>query len=146
MPPVATALQASDVARLRLVNVRLARRLKKYSGDAISPSQLSALTTLRRHGPLRVGQLAEREQISRSSTPRLGGRLEALGLVSRTPDAEDGRSAWIGLTDKGADLLAESSRRADVYLSSQVARLEPADHQVLLDALPVLERLLDHRP
>ncbi len=143
MPLTSPPVLSSDVARLRLVNLRLARRLRKYSRAAVTPSQLSALTTLRRHGPLRVGQLADREQISRSSTTRLGGRLGALGLVERTPDAEDGRSAWIALTPKGAELLADSSDRADEYLSTQLARLDPAERQVLLGALPVLERLLD---
>jgi len=143
VPP--TDVPRAEIARLRLVTVRLARRFRKHSGTDVSPSQLSALTTLLRHGPLRIGQLADREQISKSSVTRLAARLEALGLAERTPDSEDGRSAWIGLTAQGEELMAAHDSRADEYLARQLAGLEPADRQVLVAALPVLERLLDAR-
>lgn len=141
--PVATAASVAQVAPLRLATVRMARRLRKHSGATLTPSQLSALSTLERRGPMRIGQLAEREQISKSSVTRLAGRLEALGLVERRPDTSDGRSWRVDLTGQGRELLATSSQRADAYLARQVAALTPDDQQRLLAALPALERLLE---
>lgn len=142
MPAQAT-FSTTDVAPLRLATLRLARRLRKHAGTGLTPSQQSALTTLERRGPMRVGQLAEREQIGKSSVTRLVAKLEGLGLVERTQDAADGRSWWVALTDQGADLLATSSKRADDYLARQLAELSPADQRRLFAALPVMERLLD---
>lgn len=133
----------TEVAPLRLLTLRLARRLRKHAGTGLSPSQQSALTTLERRGPMRVGELARREQISKSSVTRLVARLEELALVERRPDESDGRSWWVELTDRGSELLASSSQRADAYLARQVAILAPDDQRRLRDALPVLERLLD---
>lgn len=92
---------------------------------------------------MRVGELARREHISKSSVTRLVARLEQLALVERRKDESDGRSWCVELTDRGSELLASSSRRADAYLARQVAILAPDDQRRLLDALPVLERLLD---
>lgn len=144
MPAQAT-FSPAGVAPLRLVTVRLARRLRKHAGMGLTPSQQSALTILERRGPMRVGQLADREQISKSSVTRLVAKLEGMGLVERTQDAADGRSWWVALTDQGAELLATSSKRADAYLARQLAELPPDDQRRLLAALPVLERLLDVR-
>jgi DNA-binding MarR family transcriptional regulator len=145
VPVTVTPVSSAEISRLRLASHRLARRLRKHAGAAISPSQLAALTTLQRHGPLRLGQLADREQISRSSTTRLAGRLEEQGLAARTPDTDDGRSAWIAITAHGLQLLEQHNHRADEYLAVAVADLDPFDRTKLLDALPVLERLLDAR-
>lgn len=135
-----------DVAPLRLAVLRLARRLRKHSGADLTPSQFSALSTLERHGPLRLGGLAVREQISKSSVTRLVARLEALGHVRRTPDSTDGRSAQIELTDQGSEYLEMSTRRSNVYLTRQVAALTTRERETLLAALPALERLLVVKP
>lgn len=141
--PLTTVRSPSDVAALRQAVIRLARRMRKHSGIAVTPSQHSALSTLERHGPMRVGELATREQIGKSSVTRLVAHLEELGLVSRHSDSADGRSWRVELTADGRDLLATSSEKADAYLARQVAALPAADQQRLLAAVPALERLLE---
>lgn len=138
-----TVRSPSDVAALRQVVVRLARRMRKHSGIAVTPSQQSALSTLERHGPMRVGELATREQIGKSSVTRLVAHLEELGLVSRHSDSADGRSWRVELTAGGRELLATSSEKADAYLARQVVALPAEDQQRLLAAVPALERLLE---
>lgn len=141
--PASAIFTPADIMSLRLTSLRLTRRLRKHAGIGLTPSQQSALTTLDRHGAMRVGQLAEREQIGKSSTTRLVAKLEKLGLAERTQDSADGRSWFVALTDRGADLLADSSERADAYLARQFAELSPGDQSRLLAALPVMERLLE---
>jgi DNA-binding MarR family transcriptional regulator len=142
MPDLAAA-DLATVGQLRLCLLRLARRVRKRAATGLTPSQQSALSTIARHGPLRIGRLAEAEQINKSSVTRLVATLEAGGLILRTPDADDARSAQVELTTDGRRLMAESSRRADAYLARQIAALTPDEQERLLAAAPVLQRLLE---
>ncbi|MPZ28647.1 MAG: MarR family transcriptional regulator [Micromonosporaceae bacterium] len=141
--PASTAADLVTVGELRLSLVRLARRVRKRAATGMTPSQLSALSTIERHGSLRPGRLAEAEQINKSSVTRLVAHLEAGGLIVRTPDAEDARSSQVQLTAEGRRLMAESSHRADAYLARQIAALSPGEQRRLLAAAPVLQRLLE---
>ena len=135
----------TEASGLRLAITRLARRLRKHSGAATTPSQLSALTTLERRGRVRIGRLAELEGISKSTATRLTANLEAQGLVQRTQDADDARSWNVELAAAGVDLLHSSSERSDAYLTRQIDALTAADRRRLFAALPVLERLLESK-
>lgn len=135
-----------DVAALRLVVLRLARRLRKHSGTTVTPSQFSALTVLERHGPLRLGDLATREQVGKSTVTRLVTNLESKGLIQRVGDAADGRITQVELTSVGTAHLTEATERATTYLRRQLDGLSPADRATLIAALPVLERMLATKP
>jgi DNA-binding MarR family transcriptional regulator len=136
---------AGDIERFRLVVVWLARRLRRQGSSGISPSQATALSSLARNGPMAVGRLAEREQITKSSVTRVVARLEELDLVRRTTDPADGRSSVIAITDLGAGYLEDADRRADAYLARQLAELSVDDRRRIEQAVPALERLLDLR-
>jgi DNA-binding MarR family transcriptional regulator len=135
-----------QIAILRHTTLKLTRRLRKHSNPVLTPSQMSALWTLERHESMRVGELARREQIGKSSVTRLVARLEELGHVSRHADPADGRSSFVSLTSEGRALLAEVNQLANNYLARQVDALPTADQELLMNALPVLERLVAHRP
>ncbi|MFF1831361.1 MarR family winged helix-turn-helix transcriptional regulator [Paenarthrobacter sp. NPDC058040] len=128
---------------LRLTVTRLARQLRKNSGTALTPAQMSALDVLGRKGPLRLGHLAKLEGISKPTATRLTDKLEDTALVERVHDDADGRSCHIRLTAKGESLLTDASRGADQFLSSQLSALTPPDQLALKQALPVLTRLLE---
>jgi DNA-binding MarR family transcriptional regulator len=134
-------VDSKQVASLQDASLRLTRRLRKHSQTELTMSQISALSTLQRHGPLRVGELARREQISKSSVTRLVARLEATGYLERKVDPEDGRSFVVEITSYGHDLLASARQRANEFLALQVNRLAEDDRRALLAALPALERL-----
>lgn len=139
------AVAREQVAVLQDVSLRLMRRIRKHSLTDLTLSQMSALSTLQRHGPMRVGDLARREQISKSSATKLVARLEAIGFLSRTPDPNDGRSFHVGITPVGHEYLAASSERANEYLAAEVEALSDDDRALLLAALPVLARLVAPR-
>ena len=133
------------MARLRLSVLRLARRIRQRADVGLTPSQLSAASTLERHGVLRPGSLAEHERIGKSTVTRLLANLEAQGHVQRLPDPSDGRSTYVALTDQGRDLLVSFSKQADAFLAEQVAALTPEEQRCLVEAIPVLERLLENK-
>jgi DNA-binding MarR family transcriptional regulator len=131
------------VEQLRLSLFRLSRRLRKRSEIGLTPSQQSAMSTIERHGPVRLSRLGELEQINKSSVTRLVAKLEARGLIARLPDTDDGRSWQVELTPAGRRLTEESSMRADTYLARQIAALPAGDQRRILEVIPVLQRLLD---
>jgi DNA-binding MarR family transcriptional regulator len=92
---------------------------------------------------MRIGELARREQISKSSITRVAAKLEAMGYVERAPDPDDGRSFQVSISTEGHQLLAAARQRANEFLAAEVARLTADDRTALLDALPALQRLLD---
>ena len=71
-------------------------------------------------------------------------RLEDAGLVSRSVDPGDARAVRIRITAEGRRTL--NAVRADraAAIEPQLAMLEPADREVLVDAVQVLRRLLDN--
>jgi DNA-binding MarR family transcriptional regulator len=138
----AAVVHADEVAALQDVSLRLTRKLRKRSQTELTMSQISALSTIQRHGPLRVGDLARREQISKSSVTRLVARLEATDYLERRVDPDDGRSFVVVITSHGHDLLAASRQRANEFLARQVGRLSEDDRLAIFAALPSLERLV----
>jgi DNA-binding MarR family transcriptional regulator len=131
------------VVRLRLAVMRLARRLRQQTEGEITASQLSALSSVDRLGPLTLGALAAVERVRPPTVTRIVGHLEAAGLVVRRPAPGDRRSAEVELSPSGRELLDRSRTRKDAYLAERLATLGPAEVAVLRRAAAVLERLLE---
>lgn len=142
MTEVAAEARPAEVAgALRAVISRLNRMLRQQNVGELTLSQWSALVTLDGNGPMRIGELAEREHVSAPTATRLVAVLESAALVARAPDTADRRSAVISLTDAGAAAVRQARRLRTARLARLVSGLQPADLQRLVDALPVLDRL-----
>lgn len=133
---------AEVAARLRLSATRLARRLRQEAGTGLTPSQLSALATVHNHGPLTLGALAEREQVAPPSITKVVTKLEADGLLQRTPDPVDRRVSHVRTTAAGAELVDESRRRKTAWLTDRIHELGEGERERLAGALDVLDRLV----
>jgi DNA-binding MarR family transcriptional regulator len=130
------------VAALRVGVMRLSRRLQlEREADDLSLTQLAVLGTLRRDGPLTIGELAGIERVKPPSMTRAVNLLEQAGLVTRCAHATDGRHVVVKLTDRARSVLREHRRRRDEWLSAHLRGLTAADRAVLARAVPVLERL-----
>jgi DNA-binding MarR family transcriptional regulator len=127
---------------LRLTIVRTARRLRQEAGSDLSPSLTAALSTVERHGPMTPSELAARERIQRPTATRVVARLVEEGLVERTPDPQDGRSALVSVTPAARELLAELRTRKTAFLAKRLVRLDPEDRAVLDRAADILEGML----
>ncbi|HZT99236.1 MAG TPA: MarR family transcriptional regulator [Ktedonobacteraceae bacterium] len=130
-------------SRLRALIGRLARRLRQISvGGEMTLSQASVLGLLEREGPAAPGVLAAKERISPQSMGALLISLEALGLVSRTPDPKDGRGLVISLTEVGLQTVRGARQHREEQLARALAdHFTEEEQQVLISALPLLERL-----
>jgi DNA-binding MarR family transcriptional regulator len=137
--PIAPALPS----RLRMVVTRLARRLRQQGEAAASPTQLAALATIERDGPLTLGALAAIERVRPPTITAAVGRLEEQGLVDRRADARDRRFAHVEITSQGRRLLAQSRSRKTAYLERQLAALTADERDTLERAAAILERVLE---
>jgi DNA-binding MarR family transcriptional regulator len=130
-------------AHLRLVITRTARRMRQQAGSELRPSSASALVTIELHGPLTPSELAEIERVKRPTATRILSGLEEEGLVARTPDPKDGRSALISLSGEGRDRLRRLRQRKNAYLARRMRELDPDEIETLAHAAAILERLLE---
>jgi len=130
-------------AHLRLVITRTARRLRQQAGTDLGPSQLSALASVERHGPLTPSELARIERIQRPSATRIVARLEEAGLVERVADPTDRRSFTVGINGDGRALMNKLRTRKNAYLARRLRDLDEADLATLDRAAEILEDLLE---
>src|SRR5436190_19105307 len=110
MPATATPPRAAaaadlqrDAERLQLALAELVRVYQFRDRDKIcchdiSVTQCYALETVVEHGPLRLGGLAERLFLDKSTTSRVVGALVKKGYVQQRPDAADARAVAISAT------------------------------------------------
>src|SRR5918992_1134647 len=117
--------------RLRLAITRMARRLRQEAGIDLGPSQIAALATIERHGPLSPSELAERERIKRPTVTRIVGNLEAGGLIERVRDPADGRGSILSVTAKGRILPRRLRARKTAYLARRLDGLDTEDRRTL---------------
>jgi DNA-binding MarR family transcriptional regulator len=134
--------EPSLASRLRLAVVRLNRRLRaQRTNSSVTLTQVSALSALRKCGPLTPGELAAKEGVQPPSMTRVISALEDYGFVSRRPHPTDGRQAIVELTEQGtAYLRAEVSAR-EAWLDSRIAELDESDRELLARAAEIIDRM-----
>jgi DNA-binding MarR family transcriptional regulator len=72
---------------------------------------LAVLVTLRRHGELRLGALAELFDVDQSVISRHIADLQQRGLAARTRNPRDGRSWYVRPTPDGEQVIEEAMVR-----------------------------------
>src|SRR6478735_10721451 len=82
---------AEVASRMRLATARLHRTLRQHADSGLSPSQLSALVAIDRHGSMTLGELATHEGVAPPTITGVVARLEADGNVAREADSVDRR-------------------------------------------------------
>lgn len=115
----------------------------------LTAAQVSALNELADHGPMRMGELAERESIRMPTATSVVDGLSKHGLVERQSDPADRRAVLVGLTGHGREVVERIRLSRDVALTDALANLSDAHLQTLAAAAPALRALrdeLDHHP
>ncbi len=141
----ATRSTTAELASLlRPALLRLTRVVRNQRVDvSVTLTQLAALNTVARHGPMSAGELAAHERVQPPSMTKVISHLEERGLVRRDPHPSDRRQAVISLSSAGDELLASERRARDAWLSRQLTRLTAAERARLREIVPVLEKLAE---
>ena len=133
--------QESSSYRLQLSITRLARLLRQEVDAELTPSQISALSTIRRQGPLTLGALADAERVAPPSVTRMVDRLAEQGYVERIPDPDDRRVCRVAVTERAEEMVAEARARKAAWIDEHIATLSGADRRSLFGAVDALEHL-----
>jgi DNA-binding MarR family transcriptional regulator len=133
-------------ARLRMAVVRTSRRLRQEAAGSrtdLTPTAVSALATVERHGPLTPSELAAIERIKRPTATRILRVLEEAGLVDRARDPSDGRSSLLSVNPAGRERLRRLRGRKNAYLARRMRDLPADDLRTLEQAAEILEQMLE---
>ena len=131
------------LTRLRMTLGRLGRLLRQQNTEDLSYALMSLLFTIGRTQPIAAGDLAQEEGVSPPSVTRSLTRLVELGLVTRDLNPDDRRAAVIRLTEKGDRERELILNDREVWLAKHLSRLSGEDVQIIVAALPALERLVE---
>jgi len=108
--------------------MRVGRRMKaRQPGDTFDHSAHLVLFALKCSGPVRLSDLAAMVEVDASTVSRHVRSLEQAGLVSRTPDPDDGRAFQVELSEEGRAQFEAASKRRQELLTKAMEGWDPAD-------------------
>lgn len=124
--PEAISFLIVDVARM--LRAEFDRRTSS-AGLGLTPGEARILVNAARAGSVRQATLAERVGVEAMTLSSYLDRLEARGLIARTPDPSDRRAKLVLVTEAAAPVLeaitqAGSQLRADISASLTPGRLD----------------------
>jgi DNA-binding MarR family transcriptional regulator len=126
----------------RLVNERGLGRVRDRFGVPVRPAHTTLLPHIDLEGT-RLVELARRVGTSKQAVGQLVSELEAMEVLTREPDPDDGRAKRVCFTPRGRQSLLEGLAVLGEIEAELQARLGPrrmrALHEGLLALLAVLE-------
>ncbi|ELQ15437.1 MarR family transcriptional regulator [Pseudomonas fluorescens BRIP34879] len=126
--------------RFTHLNKRLRQQAQNHPETWSQMLVLSAIDHM--DGMATPSKIAEAENIRSSNLAALLKDLEARDLITRTPDTEDRRRSWIGLSAAGRKVLQASRARRDEWLAEAVqACLSVSEREQLEAAGLLMEKL-----
>jgi DNA-binding MarR family transcriptional regulator len=136
-------VEPTVASTLRIAVMRLSRRMRAERNPGRSASELAALASLERRGPMSLTDLSSSEKVTPPSMTRVVSTLSHERLVTRTPHPTDGRQILIEITAKGRALLAADRQRRDEWLLQRLEDLSEPELETLRQAAVLLDRLAD---
>jgi DNA-binding MarR family transcriptional regulator len=126
----------------RLITLSWWRLLREVSTD-LGRTSASVLKQLREAGPQRVTLLAANEAVAQPTMSALVQRLERRGLVTRGQDPVDARANLVQITASGVDVLQARQRDRVTWYAQQLADLNAAEQQTVMEALRLMLSALE---
>ena len=116
------------------------RSMLADADPALSATDAWLLGRITDTGPVRLSELADWQEVDRSTMTTQVRRLEALGLVSRATDPQDGRAVLVRATRAGAARHRRTKRTARAVYEALLSDWSEDD---LRQAAHVAARLVD---
>lgn len=148
-----TACSSHAVLCLRLMELfpRVARGMRRSQGQAapdmpgpLCPRHVAALEQLR-GGPVTVGCLAARLDLTLSTVSNVLADLDRAGVIIRSPDPGDRRRTIVRITPARQAMVEEWLEGAAAPLARVLDRLAPGEREIFLKAMDMLEAELRSR-
>lgn len=133
-------------AELHTVVSRLVKKLRTHSPThgRLSLTERAVIKQLAQHESLLPSELAAREKVTTQSMSQILSHLDALGYLTRQPDATDRRKVRIGLTAAGQALIPAVRQEANDWLHRALQATCSAQELASLgEAARVLAKLVE---
>lgn len=134
--------RSTDAERLRHGVNRLARLLRQQDDGELTATSTAALATVRKRGPVTLGELASLEQVAPPTMTKVVEKLEGKGFVTRRVDPDDRRVARVTITVAGTRYLDRSRARRTAWLAARLGELEPHQVEQLEGTIELLESII----
>jgi DNA-binding MarR family transcriptional regulator len=141
---MATGIDTETAQRLRIVFGRLSRALRPTEAGLaadLTPTRVAVLLNTVRNGPIRLAEVAEQEGLNPTLLSRTVAALADAGLVARTADESDRRSAWLEATPAGRELAQQIRAQRTHAVEAALSQLAEPDRRLVEESLPALEQL-----
>jgi DNA-binding MarR family transcriptional regulator len=134
------------MVHLGIVLADLSRALDRYMArDFPHPrppdTHLAVLRLVRDNDGMTVRQVADALLMQSSNASTLVSQLVAGGLLEREQDADDRRVVHLHLTAEARGRVDEADAQVGRYLTQALARLDAADADAVVRAVPALAAL-----
>lgn len=141
-------MDGSQRWHVNLLIRNLAMRHKGCAGVELAkiglfPGQETVLIVLDRFGSMTQRQLVDQLGVEPPTLSTVARKLEAAGLISRTPCPKDARATIVDLTGKGRDLLPEIRRIGRDLAERTLAGMDDETVEQLMIAMEQAIRNLD---
>ena len=97
----------------------------------VSVEQWRVLDRLREHDGQSMGELAATVLMNHPALTKMIDRMVADGLVHRAPDEADQRRVLVYLTDRGAALVSQLTRKVKAHEAEAKALIGPANAKAI---------------
>lgn len=114
---------------------------KRICSLGIHPSQHHFLMYIARNGVCTQNSIAEAMEISAAAVAVSLKKLEKGGYVEKRSSQSDGRSNWIALTEKGEDVVKQSTHMFEQVDKKMFESLTEEEQQALHE---IMERIIDN--
>jgi DNA-binding MarR family transcriptional regulator len=101
----------------------------------LQPATYLLLAWLADEGPMRASVIAENFAIDKGAISRQLHHLVDLGLVTRTPDPDDGRATLVAASDDAVRRMADVSEHRRKWLDEQLGDWSAAELAGFVDML-----------
>jgi DNA-binding MarR family transcriptional regulator len=122
--------------------VKVLRRETK-NDELLSLTERSTLGLIDQYSELLPGELAAMEKITTQGMSQIINHLMELGLLIKTPSAEDRRKVIVTLTEAGKKLVKQRRQEKQEWLTRAIGeKLNAKEKQTLADAADILAKLI----
>lgn len=137
--------RADETADDLIAVIRLLRgRMRAVPSDGLSPAQNSVLIRLYKEGASSTTLLALADGVKSQSMTATLNSLDALGLLHRERDPEDGRRQIISLSADGRTRAARDRAGRGAWLAKRMQQeLDDAELATVHQAVSLLRRVVD---
>lgn len=143
-PSAASCRPLALAGDLRIALMHAVRRLRaERSSSEITDAQYATLAALANRGPMTPTALAEDQRVQPPHMTRVVNALVAAGLARRDEHPTDRRQVVVSITEDGLREVGETRRVRNEWLAGGLARLDPAEREILAQAAVLLRRLAD---